>query len=400
MSSPFQEPGGSRTVDARAVGENSQPTSGPKPVPAVDGRWGGAEIIEELAPDWRALCDEGPSDQPFYRPEWVGAYVRAFASAQRLLVITARIGGELQALLPLVEERRSLAGMSVRVLRSAANVHSSRFDLVRGRGASGDAATAAVWRFLKECPCWDKLEFDYVPAEAGLEGLVSAAAHDSFPVEREDSWRTPYVPLGEGSDNRWLEGTDAKFRANLRRRRRKLSARGPLTLRRLSEADPAALRSFYEIEGLGWKGRGGSAIACHPDTLRFYDEIAREAARWGYLCLYRLDLGGRGVAAHFGLAHRGRYFLPKPAYDERYREYSPGQLLMYAVLEDCAQRGYQELDFLGPSAEWKADWTERRRLHSVWHVFHHSLWGQTLHALRFPMRRAVKGLLGRPTASA
>jgi CelD/BcsL family acetyltransferase involved in cellulose biosynthesis len=362
----------------------------------VEGHWGGVDLIERFASEWRQLCDEGPTDQPFYRPEWVGAYVRAFAPQLKLLLVTARIAGRLQAVLPLVEERRSAAGLTVRVLRSAANCHSCRFDLVRGPGMAGDAATGAVWQFLKACPHWDKLEFEYVPPEAALEQLVTAAALDGFPTEREASWRTPYAPLtdSDGSDSSWLERTDANFRANLRRRMRKLSSQGPLVLHQFAKADPAVLQRIYEVERSGWKGREGSAITCNPDTRQFYDEIAQEAARFGYLSLYLYTLNGRVVAAHFGLAHRGRYFLPKPAYDESYSQYSPGQLLMHAVLADCVRRGYCEFDFLGPLADWKEDWTSKVRPHSLWHVFHEGVWGRTIHAARFRTRRAVKALLG------
>ena len=405
MNEPYHMPG-NRTAEFAGAKDclgiqdrlpaNASTRQGSSLWPVVEGHWGGVELIERFAAEWRQLCDEGPTDQPFYRPEWVGAYVRAFAPQLRLLLVTARIAGRLQAVLPLVGERRSVAGLPVRVLRSAANVHSSRFDLVRGPSIAGDAATGAIWQFLRACPQWDKLEFEYVPPDAALEQLVSAAALDGFPTEREASWRTPYIPLtdSDGSDGSWFERTDAKFRANLRRRLRKLSAKGPLVLHRFTKADPAVLQCIYDVERSGWKGRARSAIACNPATRQFYDEVAREAARFGYLSLYVLDLNGRAVAAHFGVAHRGRYFLPKPAYDESYSHNSPGQLLMHAVLTDCVRQGYREFDFLGPLAEWKAEWTSKVRPHSVWHVFHEGAWGRTHHAVRFRMRRAVKVLLG------
>jgi CelD/BcsL family acetyltransferase involved in cellulose biosynthesis len=317
------------------------------------------------------------------------AYLAAFGPRARVLLVTARIAGRLRAVLPLVEERRSLAGVPIRVLRGAANVHSGRFDLVRGPGIEGDAATAAVWRFLKADSRWDAMRFEYVPSDAALEPLLAAAAREGFHTEREEVWRTPYIALGggAGTECRWLEGTDAKFRANLRRRLRKLSSRGSVTLRRVDQADPAVLQRIYDVERSGWKGREGSAIASNGNTRQFYDEIAREAARFGYLSLYLLELDGRAVAVHFGLAHRGRYFLPKPAYDESYREYSPGQLLMQAILTDCVERGQHEVDFLGPMTEWKAEWTSQVRVHSSRHVFRQR-WGRALHTAMRRVNRA------------
>jgi CelD/BcsL family acetyltransferase involved in cellulose biosynthesis len=296
----------------------------------------------------------------------------------------------------MVEERRTVAGLTVHVLRGAGNCHSIRFDLVRGASPEGEAATDALWRFLRASARWDKLEFDFVPPGSGVERLVGAAARDGFPTERVPSWTTPYVPLTDGHGGEaWLAGTTAKFRANLRRRMRNLSATGPVTLQRFVEADPAALETIYEIERRGWKGREECAIACHENTRQFYDEIADQAARLGYLCLYVLTVGGRAIAAHFGLSRGGRYFMPKVAYDESYGQYAPGQLLMHAVLADCASRGLRELDFLGDVADWKAEWTAHVRPHSLWHVFQRTSWGRTLHAATFGARRVVRSLLGR-----
>ena len=57
--------------------------------------------------------------------------------------------------------------------------------------------------------------------------------------------------------------------------------------------------------------------------------------------------------------------------------------------------GNAEFDFLGALDDWKAHWTSQVRPHRLWHVFHEGVWGRTLHAVRFGMRRAVKVLLGR-----
>ena len=39
---------------------------------------GGVELVDRWADEWRALCNRAVDDQPFYRPEWIGAHIRAF----------------------------------------------------------------------------------------------------------------------------------------------------------------------------------------------------------------------------------------------------------------------------------------------------------------------------------
>jgi CelD/BcsL family acetyltransferase involved in cellulose biosynthesis len=369
----------------------------PKPLLTVEGHRGGVEVVDSIAAEWRELCAEAYNDQPFFRPEWVGAYLRAFAPCKPILLITARVDGRLKAVLPLVEEQAWHWGVPVRKLRSAANVHCLRFDLIRSTTRESRLATQAIWEFLTDSITWDLFEMEHVLAGAPLEDLVSTAYANGFAVARRESWHAPYIPIlgGNPAGESWLQGTDPKFRANLRRRWRNLSAQGTLTLQRFDKADPQILQRFYEVERSGWKGRSGSAITLDQHTQQFYDEIAKVAEQFNYLSIYILESNGRDVAAQFGLSYGGRYFLLKPAYDEAYSQYSPGQLLVHAVLEDCVKRGCTEFDFLGASDNWKKDWTSHARVQNVWYVFNKTRKGRALDVLVSAIKHARNTILDR-----
>ena len=61
----------------------------------VEARWGTRGLIDTLAPEWGTLYP-GTTDEPFYRPEWVSAYLCAFAPDAHLLVVKARTEGRLR----------------------------------------------------------------------------------------------------------------------------------------------------------------------------------------------------------------------------------------------------------------------------------------------------------------
>src|SRR5258708_4226564 len=155
--------------------------------PTVEILRGGVDAIDHLAQEWRELCIEGVSNEPFYRPEWIAAYVRAFEAAHRLIVICARVHGRLRAVLPLIEERAFFCGLPVRKLRGAANVHSYRFDLVRGADQDGDAGVEAIWRAISERGDWDVVELPDVPEGGCAEQLLVAAENAGYPTGR---WET------------------------------------------------------------------------------------------------------------------------------------------------------------------------------------------------------------------
>jgi CelD/BcsL family acetyltransferase involved in cellulose biosynthesis len=246
---------------------------------------------------------------------------------------------------------------------------------------------------LRDALKWDVIEFPLAPEGGAVNEWMAAARKSGFRAAKVDSFQMPYVQLvpWEGDWDWWLRRLSGNFRHNLRRRARKFPCEPKL--RRVDNADPEALKLFFEMERSGWKGADGGAIACNPRTLRFYNEIAQAADRFGYLTLYFLNMGERTIAAHFGLTYNGRYFVPKCAYDESAEHFSPGHMLVNSVLRDCASRSLSEFDFLGPWMEWKANWTPLTRPHNTIHIFRDSLSGSALYSARFGWKRVAKGLL-------
>jgi CelD/BcsL family acetyltransferase involved in cellulose biosynthesis len=349
---------------------------------------GRLDVLAQLEPEWRDLCEQGEYDQPFHRPELIRSYVEAFAPDGELVVFTARAEERLLGLLPLMREDTFVAGIPARKLRTPGNVHTSRYDLVHVPEVS-DIVVSAIWRALKAHSGWDMLELSGVPVVSILARVVHAARLDGFAAHAVRAATSPYISLscGEGCFERTLERLDAKFRANLRRRMRKLQAKGTVRLVRHDTVSDC-LRQFYELEHAGWKGEAGSAIVQDTPTFRYYETLAREAERFGYLSIYSLECEGKPVAMHYGLTHRGRYFILKTAYDHAVADCSPGQLLTLEVLRDISGRQCVELDFLGLSMNWKRDWSPRLRPHADWTVFRGSR-GALLHLVHARARRAA-----------
>jgi CelD/BcsL family acetyltransferase involved in cellulose biosynthesis len=360
---------------------------------------GGVELIERWADDWRSLCADAVDDQPFYRPEWIAAHIRAFAPNAKVLLVTVVADGRLSLILPLLEERAWFCGIPVRKLRAPVNGHSCRFDAVRRRGPTGELAVNAAWELLGKTPGWDVLEFEGVPADGTLSALASAAEADGFPTGQIPMSPNPYVSIPNGS----MALNDVsindlpinkKLRSQLRGVRRELMERGDLRLRRVCDAGREVLQRFYDLESAGWKGNSKTAIASSKQCLQFYNEVAQWAEEAGWLSIYLLESGDQLLAAHFGLTYQGRYFSPKVTYDERHGKHAPGHLIVEEILRDCAERGIREYDITGQNDPWKRKWTEQTRGQCVQYVFSKGFRGRLAHRLRFRARPAVKRMVG------
>jgi CelD/BcsL family acetyltransferase involved in cellulose biosynthesis len=366
---------------------------------------GGGELVDQIACEWRRLCDESGDEEVFYRPEWAQAYLRAFEPKSNVIFISAWAGTKLRGILPLVRRRIIVAGLSIVKLTLPANVHSLRASLTVCPGEEGAAVLNALWQAAKDLPQWDTLDVANVLEGSGLHRLVALAQADGYRTARKRTSQTLYLPIIDtvsastpeksGAQPPWLAGTRPKFRSHLRRAKRQLEEQGTLELKHYHEADPDALAKFYALEASGWKGAEGTAITCDAHTRQFYDAVAHAAARDGYLSLDFLELNGKPIAGHFGFNLRGRYFLAKAGYDEAFRRHGPGQLLVNEILSQTRQRGLHEFDFVGPATWDESRWASARRNNYRVFIFRKGWYGALLYAARILARNAVRRLLGK-----
>jgi CelD/BcsL family acetyltransferase involved in cellulose biosynthesis len=355
---------------------------------------GGTKCIDPLADAWRALCDLDPHGHPFSRPEYIRSYLLAFEPGCQVAIAAVRRGDELLAVLPLIEERGCLAGLPVHRLRGAAGIHSGRFDLACAPGADGLRALSALWDFLRHSRSYDLIELPLISVPSGAKTLMEVASADGYRTGWWEGSPGPYIVLNgdDPAGEPWLRATSSNFRHKIRRVRRIAEVEGPLALSCHNGEDRAALERFYDLEQSGWKGKNGTAIACDSSTRRFYDEVARNGNAVGFRC-YLLTQGDRLVAGYLGLGDQKRFLGLKAAYDETLAQYSPGHLLVAAILKDCAPRGLKRFDFLPPGARWKFDWTSATYPHGYGYVFNKSLYGELLYRMKFGVRPKMRAAL-------
>jgi CelD/BcsL family acetyltransferase involved in cellulose biosynthesis len=397
------------TTQAPLPKTEAQP-SGALEIELLEGR----EAFAALERDWNAALSQGPRDEPMLRHEWIRAWIENFAPGLPLRIFVARAGKVLAAAVPLVERLERSADtcfVAMKTWATPCNDHSQRGGILLG--ARGVEALPAVFARIAAEPGWDRLRLRELPEGAAEWRLKDIAESLGHPCGVWVSLRSPYLALPQPQPQRRAVGPvpdpqgfaeiearlDSKFRANLRRRRRRLAETGELRYRVLDGKDAAvldcALADLYAIEASGWKGRGGTAIAQRPELVGFYTQIARDAAKRGALALGLLEHGKKRIAAHLSIVHAGRAFLLKLGYDEALREHSPGQQLVADALRDACARGLVEFDFLGPDMSWKQDWEPALRTHSWLTIFRPTTVGRLVHGARFTVWPAARALLRR-----
>jgi CelD/BcsL family acetyltransferase involved in cellulose biosynthesis len=347
-------------------------------------------VVEE---EWNALV-ETTCDEPFYRHEYIRSWIDNFVPGAKLKILTGRDQtGRLVAALPLVAERGFLYGLPVRRLVSPTNVHSYRFDLI---AEDRQSAARAFFGTLAADDTWDLIKITDVPEGGNAWDLYKVAMEAGFPAGSWESQRSPYIPLPSSYDA--LEARlSSKFKANLRRRRRRLEERGSISVQHVTGGAElqSRLEDCFALERSGWKGRQGTAAAQNTKTHGFYTGLAQRAADGDYLSLFFLMFDGKAIASQYGLTRRGVYSLVMTCYDEAFKEYSPSHLLLEEVMKSCVARGLSEFDFLGCDLEWKLEWSAVARSHHWLFIFRGNRLGRALQKAKFDWIPAARGALRR-----
>ena len=299
--------------------------------------------IEPLVSEWEQLADRTGAS-PFVRPGWISAWWRAFGRGS-LAIVTARRGTKLVAVLPLYLRHRAL--------HSPTNWHTPQFGLVAESGAGAEVLrTIFRWRPRQ-------LSLAFLDADGtDVADLRSAGRERDYRLVARTLERSPYLDI-DGDWATYEAELNHTLLQKIRRRRKRLEAQGTVHF----EVDDGSTRldellaEAFAVEGSGWKSERRTAILSHPETLRFYTDVARWAAARGSLRLLFLRFDGRPIACQLALEEAGVSYLVKVGYDPDYRSSGPGVMLQRESLERAFRIGLRRYEFLGDEEPTKRRWT-------------------------------------------
>ena len=175
---------------------------------------------------------------------------------------------------------------------------------------------------------------------------------------------------------------DGKTRGRLRSLLRRLDHdHGPVAINTLDSGQPCApwINAFLDMEASGWKGRVGSALGNDPATKALFRTVVERGHANGSARLASLSVDGRVIAmsSWFESPTWGHGF--KMTFDEGYRAYAPGQLLMRDIREIVGSRPDMSFDTCVPreASNCHRLWQGKRRIidgavaiGSNWQRFH------------------------------
>ena len=305
--------------------------------------------VDVALPAWEELALRSGAP-PFAHPGWTLAWMRAFGSRGALELHTLSSGDQMSAAIPMVRRLGHL--------RTPTNWHTPLFAVAAESRYALDGLLGSVFDSSAAAVSMSFLDAALPDARMAADGARSAGRR----LIARDLVRAPYVPL-EGTFELYEAGLSRNRRKGLGRRRRQLEEHGNVEFSVWSGGPDLAerLAEVYEVEASGWKGDHGTAISSSPVTASFYSEIAAWAAARGWLRLSFVRVDGRPVAVDYALVHGGSWYSMKTGYDEEFRAFGPGVLLLHLLIEQAYADGLQRFELLGDADPFKCEWAPASR---------------------------------------
>jgi CelD/BcsL family acetyltransferase involved in cellulose biosynthesis len=357
-------------------------------------RWSVNMIAEDLdwqeararwSSAWAALSSEGRYHLSL-SPGWIQASATAAGRFQDLRVLVCREGDRLVGVVPYLVHCERIWGIRMAVAEFATNLMSYHHQIV-----APARETEVLSMFLDRGP-WDIAVLNGVVADSPTAAAVSAvAAHDASNVLRYTSEASPYLPIN-GSWTDYLATRTANFRANLKRKEKRLQKAGILEehwFRKPAEV-PELYQCMLDVEAASWKAKQGLAVSDREDEQRYYQALLPFLATSGALYANALYLDGTPVAYHLCCAHAGTVGNLKTSFRKDHAALSPGAVVIARAIQRAFEDGFREFDFHGGEQYHKLLWTGRLRRHDSYYLYSRRLRSRAL-ALGKKAAHVVKG---------
>lgn len=152
----------------------------------------------------------------------------------------------------------------------------------------------------------------------------------------------------------------AQLRNTITRKKRKLQREHDVELRLFTGDEvPEKMPDYYAAYTASWKA--------NEQYVGFVDDMVMGFSRAGWSRLGVLYIDGKPAAAQLWFVYHGKASIFRLAYNEAWRQYSPGSILTSYLMEHVIDIDrVEEIDFLTGNEAYKQDWMSERKERFAW----------------------------------
>jgi hypothetical protein len=332
----------------------------------------GMEGLESLRNTWEEIVSGMDHRRFFHLWEWHHSYLACLEPDSNAMMFFLFKKRETPvAIFPLRFTKISLGGLKLRALSFPSHNHLLLNDLI----CLGDALHLPLYQLFSgylrnHGESWDLIQLPHLLEDDCAIQLFNNHPPPRFMLKHEG--RCDYMET-TGTYESFLSGLSKNFRRNLKRARQYLDELPGVefTFTHSGPELEEKLDAFLDVEASGWKGAlgSGTAIKLQPSLQCFYRTLTRIFSSRGRVSINTLTTDGKCIAAQFCILLDNTAYVLKIGYDEGYKRYAPGNLLVDLFMKRGTEDGtIESINFI-TDAEWHVDWQPKAYDKSTLYLF-------------------------------
>jgi len=298
-----------------------------------------------------ALFDQAAKDNVFFsRPWFEGLAATAMEDGHSLVLACVVDGAKVMAILPLM---RSTGNEGT--LYALGHGYTPLYSLLLADDDQVRVLSCMV-EALSQVPINGLLLEPVANDDRKLRSLQKSLQSAGYRCEylfRHYNW---IYRLRGKSYEEYMAERPAKLRNTISRKQRKLEREHDYEIRLfVGDEAPGAMADYTAVFNASWKQNEFRNVA-------FMNRIVEEFSREGWSRLAILYVQGRPVAAQLWFVHHRKASIFRLAYDQAWKQYSPGSILTSFLMKYVIDADkVEEIDFLSGNDTYKQDWMSERR---------------------------------------
>lgn len=319
---------------------------------------GSLESVEER---WREAWTR-LAGTPFQNFDWVKTWYETLGRQQGYKPCIGELradtpDGPTVLLLPLAMRRQGLLRVMGFMGAELLDYQAPLIDPALARALT-PAHAARLWNgFMNIFPSVDMIRTRRMPAFIGdLPNPFSALPGAAY-NENANAARLP------ADFETFAAARETRLFADSRRQLRRLAELGKVQV--ITEVEEPALRgrvmqALFEQKSHRWAESGAIDAFALPGYREFFSGLATGPLQGVDSVISALMLDDKIIATHWGMRRGDRYYWLMPTYDQEWARFSPGRLLMEAVVRRCIDDGLKVFDLTAGDEPYKKQWVDEK----------------------------------------
>ena len=324
-----------------------------------------AEEFESLAGVWHELIQDVGGDNSIYLThEWLSTWWSHFGEGKKLNILLIEKQGQVIGIVPLMRTEYRIGLLRVRALETIGSEYCNYVGLVRSE--NGKEAITTLIAYLEDELVENRLVLllDLVPEDSKVLALLQSGSHllsENLAVQERVTTLAPYVALPATWDE-YYHSLRRKLRQKLRRASQSLQEAHSVQFQECNKDNLGHMLSeFFDLHQKRWSFVNTGRWFSDPRMRAFYEDIATQFIKKGWLHFSSLNIDGRMANAEYGYVYNHKFYAVTTARDTRYSEYSIGHLHDKFLIEEMIGRQLKEFDYSRGDEPYKFYWAKSAR---------------------------------------